>query len=93
MAPEAAEKLLMRKVDPVLKCPEMAARITGTVVIAIHIGAQGEVLHPVVISGPRMLQQSAIAAVRQYKYRPFEIQGRAVTIKTTVLVHFVNACG
>ena len=93
MAPEAAEKLLLHKVDPVVKCPAMAARITGTVVIAIQIGAHGEVFHPAIVSCPRMLQQAALDAVRQYKYKPFEIQGQPVKIDTTVLVRFVDACG
>jgi TonB family protein len=92
MAPETAEKFLIRKVDPIVKCPPMAARVSGTVVVAIEIGAHGEVLTPRIVSGPRMLQESTLNAVRQYKYKPLEIQGHPVKIDTTVLVHFVDIC-
>jgi protein TonB len=93
MASETAEKLLIHKVDPVPKCPPMATRITGTVLITIEIGRKGEVLHAAVISGPRMLQPSALNAVRQYKYKPYEINGKPIVVDTVVNVHFENPCG
>lgn len=72
----------------------MAARVTGTVMIGMDIGIQGNVLHPVVISGPKMLRQAALDAVRQYKYKPYLLKGKPVQVETTVSVPFTlnDAC-
>jgi len=66
----------------------MAARVTGTVVIGIDIGVHGEVLHPVLVSGPKILQQAALDSVRQYKYKPYTIAGKPVEVETTVSIRF-----
>jgi protein TonB len=89
-----AEILLLHKVDPKEKCIGMAARVTGTVVLDVQIDVHGSVLHPVVISGPKMLHQAALDAVRQYKYRPYVLKGRPVLVETIVLVPFTlkDAC-
>ena len=94
ISPESAEKLLIHKVDPVVKCAPMAARVVGTVVIAIRIGKKGEVLHPVIVSGPRMLRQAALEAVRQYKYQPYMLNNVTIFADTTVNVRFdlSNSC-
>jgi protein TonB len=64
----------------------MAAWVTGTVVVAILIDRNGDVLHPKVISGPAMLKKPVLDAVRKYKYKPYLLNGRAVEAETTVLV-------
>jgi len=91
IAPEIAQKLLIHKVDPTLKCVAMMARVSGTVVVDIEIGIHGEVLHASVISGPKMLRQAVLDAVRQYKYKPYEIKRKPFEIETTVSVHLDSA--
>jgi protein TonB len=94
ISPEQAEKLLIHKADPVGKCKGMPARVTATVVIGIQISVLGEVLHPIIISGPRMMRQPALDAVRQYKYKPYVFNGKPVKADTTVSVHFEHfPCG
>lgn len=88
---EVAEKLLVHKVAPKEKCVGMPARVTGTVVIDLEIDIHGNAVHPVVISGPKMLQRAAIHAVRRYKYRPYLLKGQPVEVETTVLVPFTLA--
>ena len=86
--PAVAEKLLAHKFDPVCKPVVMGARVTGTVVVAIEISTQGDVLHPVIISGPKLLRKAALDAVRQYKYMPYTLSGMPIQAETTVSIRF-----
>ena len=63
-------------------------RIQGLVVLQATISKQGtiETLHPV--SGPPMLYQSAINAVRQWRYKPYILNGEAAEVETTIQVNF-----
>ena len=80
-----AEKLLIHKVD--WECPAVAnSLVTGTVVVAFEIGRNGDVLHPMVISGPLRLHARVLDAVRKYKYKPYLLNGKAVEVATTVYV-------
>ena len=85
---EFAASLLIHKVDPVCKPVPMGARVTGTAVIDIVIGKQGEVKSAKAISGPRMLVAPALAAVRQYRYKSYVLCGTAVEPETTVAIQF-----
>ncbi len=80
------EKLLIYKAP--LACPHMAttARVTGTVVVGFDLGKHGEVLHPIVISGPAMLRKPVLDAVRKYRYKPYLLNGKAIEAETTVSV-------
>ena len=92
-----AEKLLIHKAEIVCPRVPMAAHVIGTVVVAIVIDKNGDVLHPKIISGPAMLQKPVLDAVRKYKYKPylmaldnsftsFPPHGKAVEVETTVSV-------
>jgi outer membrane biosynthesis protein TonB len=83
---DVAEKLLIHKADII--CPHIAmpAHVIGTVVVAVEIDKNGEVLHPKVISGPLMLQKRVVDAIRKYKYMPYLLNGKAVEVETTVWV-------
>jgi protein TonB len=83
---EVAEKLLIRKAEIICPRIPMAARITATVVVAILIDKNGDVLLPRVISGPAMLRKPVLDAVRKYKYKPYLLNGKAVEVETTVSV-------
>jgi hypothetical protein len=83
-----AEKLLVRKVDPVWNQTSMEAR--GTVVVQFELGKDGEVLCPRAISGPRVLQQPVLDAIRKYEYKPYLLNGEAVVVSTTVSITTSN---
>jgi periplasmic protein TonB len=63
-----------------------AARIQGTVVLRIEISTAGTVEDLNVISGPPMLQQSAVEAVKTFRYRPYLLDGDPVTVDSQVSV-------
>jgi protein TonB len=85
-----AEKLLIQEAEPVYKHLPIEARVTGTVVIYFKLGKNGEVLCPRVVSGPRILQQPVLDAVRRYKYKPYLLNGEAIVVSTLVSVPASN---
>jgi outer membrane biosynthesis protein TonB len=87
IAAKVAEKMLIHKVEPDA-CPHvaMAARVIGTVVVAIRIGRNGDVIYTKVISGPQTLRKAVLDAVRKYKYHPYLLNFKAVDVDTTVSV-------
>jgi periplasmic protein TonB len=54
--------------------------------VAIEIDKNGNVLVPTVVSGPAMLRQMVLDTVRQYKYKPYLLNGKAANVETTVTV-------
>jgi len=91
---KAAEKLLLQKVEICYyPRPAWAARVTGTVVVAIEIDKNGNVVHPTVVSGPTLLRASVLDAVeKSFKYRPYLMNGKAVDVETTVSVFVGLQC-
>ncbi|MDR3772919.1 MAG: energy transducer TonB [Terracidiphilus sp.] len=83
---ELAEKMLIHKADLVSQSAAMPARVTGTVVTAILIDTQGNVVHSTLISGPLMLQKPVLDALRKYKYNPCFLNDAAVEMVSAVSV-------
>jgi TonB family protein len=65
-----------------------AARISGDVVLKVTISTLGTPLNLRVVSGPPMLTQSALAAVRSWRFKPYVWRGNAVEVETDVKVPF-----
>jgi len=89
--PETAETLLDQRVEP--DYPEAARRahIQGSVVLDTLIGANGRVQQINPVSGNPDLTEAAVAAVRQWRYKPFTVDGKKVPIRTQVNVTFMQA--
>jgi TonB family protein len=70
------------------KYPEAAKqkKIQGTVVLNALIGKDGNVKSVKATSGPKELQGSAIDAVRQWKYKPYLLNGEPVEVTTKINV-------
>ena len=79
---------LIRRVTPVY--PEMAlrARVQGTVRFSAVIGKGGAIQDLQLISGPSLLVQSAVDAVKQWVYRPTLLNGEPVEVITQIEVNF-----
>jgi protein TonB len=91
---KVAKKLLLQKVE-ICYDPRRAwaSRVTGTVVVAVEIDKNGNVLHPTFVSGPTMLRTSVLDAVQKYyKYKPYLLNGKAVDVETTVSVFVGLQC-
>jgi len=70
--------------------PQIAvvSRTEGTVVLAASISTRGVIENLHVVSGPEMLRQAALNAVRDWRYRPYVLNGEPVAVETTINVIF-----
>jgi hypothetical protein len=86
IVPAVAEKLLIHKANIVCPHSDAAASFVATVVVGYSIDKNGNVLRPRVISGPAMLRKAVVDAVRNYKYKPYLLNGEAIEVYTTASV-------
>ena len=82
------EQHVDHRVDPVYPPIAKAARISGKVVLEARIGTSGKVESVKVVSGPAMLQQSAINSLKQWTYKPFEKDGAPTAATGQVTIEF-----
>jgi protein TonB len=80
--------MLLQKTSPVYPPIAKAARVSGTVVLQATISKTGAIENMHVLSGPAMLQQAALDAVKSWRYRPYLLNGEPVEVETTVNVIF-----
>jgi protein TonB len=80
--------LLIRKVQPTYPPLARQARIQGTVVLQAQISKTGDIENLQLVSGHPMLAPAAIEAVKQWKYKPYLLNGEPVEVETTVQVNF-----
>jgi protein TonB len=66
----------------------VAARVQGTVVLEAVISGAGRIESLHVVSGPPMLQNSAVTAVQAARYRPYLLNGMPTDVQTTITVVF-----
>jgi periplasmic protein TonB len=85
------EGMLIRRVQPVYPILARNARIQGKVLLQAIISKEGKIEQLQVISGPPMLVSAALDAVRQWRYRPYILNGEPVEVETQVTVNFVLA--
>jgi protein TonB len=83
-----ATGMLIQKTQPTYPPIAKAARVSGTVVIQATISKQGTIENLHVVSGPAMLQQAALDAVKSWRYRPYLLNNEPVEVETTVNVIF-----
>jgi periplasmic protein TonB len=79
---------LVQKVQPQYPAIAKTARIQGTVVLEATISKSGAIEGLKAVSGPPMLYQAAIDAVRQWRYKPYMLNGEPVEVGTTINVVF-----
>ena len=79
---------LLYRVEPVY--PKMAAIIRAHGVVKLHaiIATDGTIQSLNVIEGHPLLAEAAREAVRQWRYRPYILNGRPVEVETMITVNF-----
>ncbi len=80
--------MLVHEVHPMYPPIAKAARIQGDVILKAIIGKDGEIQDLQLVSGHPMLVPAAIDAVRQWRYRPYLLNGQPVEVETTITVIF-----
>jgi periplasmic protein TonB len=79
---------LLEKTMPQYPAVARVAGIQGVVVLQATISQNGLIQNLRVISGPPMLQRSAMEAVRSWRYKPYLLNGVPVEVETTINVVF-----
>ena len=87
------EGLLVRRVTPQYPPLARAARVQGSVVLQAVIGKDGAIQNLKLVSGHPMLAPAAIEAVKQWKYKPYFLNGDPVEVDTQITVNFTLAGG
>ena len=86
---EFAEARLIRKVQPVYPAAAKAAHVQGTVRLKMIIRKDGTPAEITVASSPSSdLSESALEAVRQWRYKPILLNGEPVEVVTDVIVNY-----
>jgi len=80
--------MLLAPIRPVYPVIAKAAHVEGSVVVEAVISRQGTIESLHVVSGPQMLQQAALDAIREARYRPYRLNGEPTDVQTTITVIF-----
>ena len=79
---------LLKSVSPVYPPTARTQHLSGVVKIDALIDANGNVSTVTIISGPGLLHQAALNAVKQWKYEPAELDGKPTSVHLMVTVQF-----
>jgi protein TonB len=81
--------LLLSRIEPSYPFLARTARIQGEVVLSAIISKEGTIKDLTLVSGHPMLVPAAIAAVSQWRYRPYLLNGEPVEVESTIVVTFL----
>lgn len=79
---------LLHRVDPEYPADAEKARVQGVVVLSTSIAPDGRVKNVAPVSGPPLLAQAAVNAVRWWRFQPYQLEGQAVPVETTIEIDF-----
>jgi protein TonB len=80
--------LLFKKVQPIYPRKALSMRVEGSVELLATVAKTGDITHVKVLSGDAELTKAATEAVRQWKYKPYLLNGEPVEIQTQVTINF-----
>src|ERR1700676_311954 len=83
-----SQGLLIKRVQPKYPPAALAVRAQGAVQIEATINKEGNVTNLKVLSGDPVLARAALEAVRQWRYKPYCLDGDPVEIQTQITVNF-----
>ena len=83
-----SQGLLVSKVSPEYPDDARAQGIQGVVLLKANIDKEGNVYKLELISGHPLLAPAAIEAVKQWKYRPYLLNGTPIEVETQIQVNF-----
>jgi TonB family protein len=84
----AARDLLTQPVDPVYPAAARASGQKGSVVLQVLIGRDGTVQDAKFLQGSLVFARAGIDAVKQWHFRPYSMNGRAVSVQSLITLNF-----
>jgi protein TonB len=85
---EAARALLVHTVNAVYPPEALAQKLHGPVVLQAVIGRDGTVEDLKLVRGYFVLGRAAIAAVKQWRFQPYSLNGHASAMQTLITINF-----
>jgi len=83
-----SQGLLVKKVAPAYPASAMQMHKQGTVELMATIAKDGSIERIKVLGGDPLFAKSASDAVKQWKYRPYLLNGEPVEIETQITINF-----
>jgi len=83
-----SQGLLIKKVQPTYPRNALAMHVEGAVQLMATVSTSGNITSVKVLSGEQLLTKAAVDAVKQWKYKPYQLNGEPVEIQTQVTVNF-----
>jgi TonB family protein len=80
--------LLIKKVPPAYPAGALRLGVEGTVELLATVSKNGDISQVKVLSGDSQLTKAATDAVKQWKYKPYLLNGEPVEIQTQVSIIF-----
>jgi protein TonB len=88
ISPEIAEESLLHRVEPDYPEEALRQRIQGPVVLDVRADRDGSIQEIKLLSGQPLLADAAIAAVKQWRFKPLVDKGQPVEMRTTITLNF-----
>ncbi len=88
LTPEQARALLLSRPQANYPALARAAGVTGTVVVDTHVSRKGAVLSLEILDGPPLLRQAALDALKNWRFKPYLVNGDPVEWRTTINIGF-----
>jgi TonB family protein len=79
---------LLYRVEPIYPQFAKQQRVQGNVVLSGRVLKDGSVDHIKRVSGSPLLENAALAAVRQWKYEPYKLNGQPQEVDISITVQF-----
>jgi protein TonB len=80
---------LIHKVEPQYPPIARQLHVEGMVIVKAFISRDGVITRAVAETGPPLLVQAALDAVRQWRYRPYYLNHEPIEVETEITVNFV----
>ena len=82
------ERTLLHRVEPTYPEEALKRKTEGLVIVGAVIGMDGAVKRVQPLSGPDVLARAAVDAVKWWRFRPYQVNGRPTEVQTTIEVDF-----
>jgi len=80
---------LVHRVEPQYPMIAKQLHIQGVVILKAVISREGRIEQAETVQGQDLLSRAALEAVRQWKYRPYYLNGEPVEVETQITVNFI----
>ncbi|MGA8301136.1 MAG: TonB family protein [Terriglobales bacterium] len=85
---ETERSLLLRSVNPDYPADAVPQKLHGPVVLQATIGRDGSVEDLKIVRGYFVLGRAAIAAVKQWQFKPYTLNGKPARTQTQITINF-----